>query len=162
MTITVRHRVPRDDLAFGLVRVEGIETGQAPEALAAELGTWIARRRDEPLDDAAEARRKAGRDVLRNGKYKPTGRGKPAAEYLVRAAGEGKLGSINLAVDLCNVVSLHSGLPISVVDLDRAVCRSGSGSRNRARVTSSTLRTRRSTSAASCACSTRRGRARTR
>ena len=28
---------------------------------------------------------------------------------------------INLAVDLCNVVSLHSGLPISVVDLERAV-----------------------------------------
>ena len=31
--------------------------------------------------------------------------------------GEGALGSINLAVDACNVVSLHSGLPISVVDL---------------------------------------------
>jgi DNA/RNA-binding domain of Phe-tRNA-synthetase-like protein len=64
--------------------------------------------------------RGAVRDLLRYGGYKPTGRGKPAAEYLVRAAGEGKLGSINLAVDLCNVVSLHSGLPISVVDLDRA------------------------------------------
>jgi DNA/RNA-binding domain of Phe-tRNA-synthetase-like protein len=33
---------------------------------------------------------------------------------------EGALGSINAAVDACNVVSLHSGLPISVVDLDRA------------------------------------------
>jgi DNA/RNA-binding domain of Phe-tRNA-synthetase-like protein len=38
----------------------------------------------------------------------------------VRAATEGALGSINPAVDACNVVSLHSGLPISVVDLDRA------------------------------------------
>ena len=28
--------------------------------------------------------------------------------------------SVNLAVDACNAVSLHSGLPISVVDLDRA------------------------------------------
>ena len=37
------------------------------------------------------------------------------------AAGEGTLGSINLAVDACNAVSLHSGLPISVVDLDAAV-----------------------------------------
>src|SRR6185503_14481434 len=42
------------------------------------------------------------------------------SEYLVRAATEGTLGSINAAVDACNVVSLHSGLPISVVDLDRA------------------------------------------
>ncbi len=68
----------------------------------------------------SEDLRGAVRDVLRQGGYKPTGRGKPASEYLVRAAGEGKLGSINPAVDACNVVSLHSGLPISVVDLDRA------------------------------------------
>ncbi len=67
-------------------------------------------RRDEEV-------RSAVRDVLRHGGYKPTGRGKPASEYLVRAAGEGALGSINRAVDACNAVSLHSGLPISVVDL---------------------------------------------
>lgn len=58
------------------------------------------------------------RNLLRHGGYKPTGRGKPASEYLVRASEEGALGSINLAVDACNAVSLHSGLPISVVDLD--------------------------------------------
>jgi DNA/RNA-binding domain of Phe-tRNA-synthetase-like protein len=67
-----------------------------------------------------EAVRGAVRDLLRHGGYKPTGRGKPASEYLVRAATEGTLGSINAAVDACNVVSLHSGLPVSVVDLDRA------------------------------------------
>lgn len=67
-----------------------------------------------------EAVRTAVRDMLRHGGYKPTGRGKPASEYLVRAAGEGALGAINLAVDACNAVSLHSGFPISVVDLDRA------------------------------------------
>jgi DNA/RNA-binding domain of Phe-tRNA-synthetase-like protein len=67
-----------------------------------------------------EAVRGAVRDLLRQRGYKPTGRGKPASEYLVRAASEGALGSINLAVDVCNAVSLHSGLPISVVDLDRA------------------------------------------
>ena len=67
-----------------------------------------------------EAVRGAVRDLLRHGGYKPTGRGKPASEYLVRAASEGALGSINAAVDACNAVSLHSGLPISVVDLDRA------------------------------------------
>lgn len=60
------------------------------------------------------------RDLLRHGGYKPTGRGKPASEYLLRAAADGSLGSINLAVDACNAVSLHSGLPISVVDLARA------------------------------------------
>lgn len=63
--------------------------------------------------------RGAVRDVLRKFGYKPTGRGKPASEYLIRAVGEGALSSINLAVDACNAASLHSGLPISVVDLDR-------------------------------------------
>jgi DNA/RNA-binding domain of Phe-tRNA-synthetase-like protein len=68
-------------------------------------------------DDAVRA---AVRDLLRHGGYKPTGRGKPASEYLVRAVGEGALSSINVAVDTCNVVSLHSGLPISVIDADHA------------------------------------------
>ena len=67
-----------------------------------------------------EATRAAVRDLLRHGGYKPTGRGKPASEYLVRAASEGALSPINAAVDACNAASLHSGLPISVVDLDRA------------------------------------------
>jgi DNA/RNA-binding domain of Phe-tRNA-synthetase-like protein len=67
-----------------------------------------------------EALRTAVRDMLRHGGYKPTGRGKPASEYLVRAAGEGTLGSINAAVDACNAVSLHSGFPISLVDLELA------------------------------------------
>jgi len=60
------------------------------------------------------------RNALRTAGYKPTGRGKPASEYLARAADHGTLTSINLPVDACNAVSLHSGLPISVVDLDRA------------------------------------------
>lgn len=60
------------------------------------------------------------RDLLRHGGYKPTGRGKPASEYLVRAVSEGALSSINPAVDVCNAVSFHSGLPVSVVDLSRA------------------------------------------
>ena len=77
------------------------------------------------LDAAAPMRsddsvREAVRNLLRHGGFKPTGRSKPASEYLIRAVGEGQLASINLAVDACNVVSLHTGLPISVVDLDRA------------------------------------------
>jgi DNA/RNA-binding domain of Phe-tRNA-synthetase-like protein len=64
--------------------------------------------------------REAVRNLLRQGGFRPTGRSKPASEYLLRAVSENKLGSINPAVDACNVVSLHSGMPISVVDLDQA------------------------------------------
>jgi DNA/RNA-binding domain of Phe-tRNA-synthetase-like protein len=68
-------------------------------------------------DDAVRA---AVRDLLRHGGFKPTGRSKPASEYLIKAVEEGRLASINLGVDVCNVVSLHSGLPISVVDRSKA------------------------------------------
>ncbi len=60
------------------------------------------------------------RDLLRHGGYRPSGRGKPSSEYLRKAVADGRLGSINVAVDVCNVVSLHSGIPISVIDLDLA------------------------------------------
>lgn len=88
----------------------------SPEWLVAllQLEAQVPLARDESV-------RATVRDLLRHGGYKPTGRGKPASEYLVRAAGEGALSSINLAVDACNAVSLHSGLPISVIDLGRAM-----------------------------------------
>jgi DNA/RNA-binding domain of Phe-tRNA-synthetase-like protein len=90
------------------------ELGTPPRLLA-----WLRPDAVAPLrtDDAV---RRAVRDLLRHGGYKPTGRGKPASEYLLGAAEDGSFPSINLAVDACNAVSLHSGLPISVVDLDRA------------------------------------------
>jgi len=74
---------------------------------------------EAPLARCEEARL-AIRGMLRHAGYKPAGRGKPASEYLVRAAEQGRLGPINPAVDVCNAVSLHSGLPISVIDLDHA------------------------------------------
>jgi DNA/RNA-binding domain of Phe-tRNA-synthetase-like protein len=63
--------------------------------------------------------RTAVRDLLRAGGFKPSGRSKPASEYLAAAAAQGAFPVINAAVDACNVVSLHSGLPISLVDVDR-------------------------------------------
>lgn len=67
-----------------------------------------------------ERRRTAVRDLLRSGGFKPSGRSKPAQEYLLRTVHEaGALPAISNAVDLINLVSLQSGLPISLVSLDR-------------------------------------------
>jgi len=108
---------PHPRLALGAIAVDfSVPLAQlsSSEALlrGLDLG-WNA-----PLSSSDEVRLKV-RDLLRVGGFKPTGRSKPASEYLMKAAARGTLGSINVAVDLCNVVSLHSGLPISVVDLDR-------------------------------------------
>ena len=119
-TITVSHAVPRDDLALGLVRAEGINSGPAPAPLATELSRLVALRGTDGLPAAEEALRKAGRDILRNGRYKPTGRGKPASEYLLRAARQGEFPRINGPVDANNLVSLAHCVAISVWDLDLA------------------------------------------
>jgi DNA/RNA-binding domain of Phe-tRNA-synthetase-like protein len=85
------------------------------------LGDMPPLRTDGPIPlQADDAVREAVRALLRHGGFKPTGRSKPASEYLLKAVREGILAPINVAVDACNVVSLHSGLPISVIDLDRA------------------------------------------
>ena len=84
-----------------------------------ELTRFVSLESAGPLASSDDVRT-AVRDLLRHGGFKPTGRSKPASEYLIKAAREGMLSTINVAVDACNAVSLHSGLPISVVDLDVA------------------------------------------
>jgi DNA/RNA-binding domain of Phe-tRNA-synthetase-like protein len=110
LTVAVEPHPVLDAAAFvtRLARPVG-ELGAAPPfaADAAPLAT-------------SEAVKTAVRDLLRAGGFKPAGRSKPASEYLVGAAAEGRFPQINALVDACNVVSLHSGLPISLVDLDRA------------------------------------------
>ena len=84
----------------------------------AALNPWRDGTLEPPLAKSDDLRKQV-RDLLRNGKFRPTGRSKPASEYLLQASASGTLPPINLAVDVCNLVSLHSGLPISVVDLSK-------------------------------------------
>ncbi|HNR98258.1 MAG TPA: phenylalanine--tRNA ligase beta subunit-related protein [Planctomycetota bacterium] len=115
MTFSLRIE-PYPDLACGVFATCFPQPlGRMPSA--PRLAALLALDAAAPLSRDEETRA-AIRDLLRRRGYKPTGRGKPASEYLVRAAGEGALAPINLAVDACNAVSLHSGLPISVIDLD--------------------------------------------
>ncbi|MCX6091485.1 MAG: hypothetical protein NTX23_01255, partial [Candidatus Bipolaricaulota bacterium] len=58
------------------------------------------------------------RSMLRHGNYKPTGRGKPASEFLLQAALRGEFPRVNGPVDANNAISLVSGLPGSIFDAD--------------------------------------------
>lgn len=101
--------------AFATTFSRGLDALPTPAAIRALLAADAA----SPFAPD-EALRTGVRDMLRHGGYKPTGRGKPASEYLVKAAAAGALDPINLAADACNAASLHGGFPISVIDLDRA------------------------------------------
>lgn len=104
----------------GWVRVEGCRNGPSPEALVQELERAAAEAVTRNGTPWAEDRRAVVRNLLRHGNYRPTGRAKPASEYLLRVAAEGQVPRINVLADLNNLVSLRTLLPISIVDLDRA------------------------------------------
>ena len=115
--VTIESHVP--GLTVALVEAQGVRI----EAASAELRELCDRAAQAAARDAlagGDARRQAIRSLLRSGGFKPSGRNKPAQEYLLRTATEeGTLPSISNAVDLINLVSLQSGLPISLVSLDR-------------------------------------------
>jgi DNA/RNA-binding domain of Phe-tRNA-synthetase-like protein len=70
---------------------------------------------ERPLD---EARISAVRAMLRHGRYRPSGRGKPASEYLARLPSD-RFPRIYPVVDVINLTSLEAQLPVSLIDLGR-------------------------------------------
>ena len=120
------NRIPRDDVFLGLVIAEQVEGSSYPAAFHHELGTLL-KERSQSLPPEEEALRGSVRDMLRNGSYRPTGRGKPASEYLLRVALEAEHAEvpadafprINALVDSCNYISLRYLLPISLWDLQQ-------------------------------------------
>lgn len=120
MTLSFSHNIARNDIGVAVVAVTGV-SGSAPldAATEAELAALLGTRKAEPLSEDEEKVRAAARDILRNGVYKPTGRGKPASEYLLGAAREGTFPRVSALVDVNNFISLKYVLPISLWDAGR-------------------------------------------
>jgi DNA/RNA-binding domain of Phe-tRNA-synthetase-like protein len=102
-----------DAVAFVTELPRRSASSRSPPTLLAMLSA----KGDAPFesDDAVRA---AVRDLLRYGGFKPTGPQQTVERVLARERTEGRLGPINPVVDACNVVSLWSGIPISVIDAD--------------------------------------------
>lgn len=107
------------DVMVGIAFARGVSVGPSAPELEAELAESI-RRAQSASDAEVDPVRSAVRDMLRHGRYKPTGRAKPANEYLLGAAREDRFPRINNLVDINNLVSLSFLLPISIVDLHRS------------------------------------------
>ncbi|MCM2322822.1 MAG: B3/4 domain-containing protein [Oligoflexia bacterium] len=103
------------DFIGGFVTVIGCANRETPAALKEEISRITASRLASPRPESA---RSAVRDLLRRGGFSPSGRNKPANEYLANAAREGRFPVLNNIVDVCNVLSFDSGLPLCVQDLD--------------------------------------------
>ncbi len=113
--IDVRWSLDHPDLLLGLVQAESVRWAESDDELGHAIDEAVERARHETCPP--EPVRAAIRDLLRRGGFKPTGRSKPASEYLARAATEGFPRISNL-VDINNLVSLETGWPCSILDLD--------------------------------------------
>ena len=107
-------------MRLGVIRAHGLQADFVSDDFESELGKLL-RKRASGLSPEDEEIRQSARDMLRNGRYKPTGRGKPASEYLLRAGRDpASFPRINWPVDVCNYISLLSLLPVSIWDLQKS------------------------------------------
>lgn len=93
-----------------------IVVGPSSAGLTAQLNELIEERKanEFPTPEIKEA----VRNLLKTGGFKPSGRNKPASEYLAQAAREGRFPFINNLVDINNLISLRTGLPISLLNTE--------------------------------------------
>ncbi len=113
-------RVDAQGVRIGWIEGRVTGSGASPRellALISDAGQRLASTGDDP--SVAERKRRV-RDMLRHGGYRPSGRGKPASEYLVNAALKEAFPSVSTLVDINNLVSLEFLLPASLIDLDLA------------------------------------------
>ena len=102
-----------DGVALGIVEARGVVVEASPDSLVQKINSKI-----KEIDDISQDLKKSVRDMLRLYGFKPSGRNKPASEYLYQAAQKGTFPFINNLVDINNLVSLETALPISLLDLD--------------------------------------------
>jgi DNA/RNA-binding domain of Phe-tRNA-synthetase-like protein len=112
----IRFELEHPTLRLGFVHATGVRGGPSDAALLSAMAHTESELRADPAK-FPESTRAAIRDVLRRGGYKPTGRGKPASEFLFGAAtGEAGMPRVNNLVDINNLASLRSAHPISMFD----------------------------------------------
>jgi DNA/RNA-binding domain of Phe-tRNA-synthetase-like protein len=111
--------VGRPELIASAVRVDGVEVRDSGPTISEELER-LSRDLASGRAGLTEDRKRAIRAVLRNGQYRPSGRGKPAQEFLAGLwERQGTIDLINNVVDVNNIISLRYGVPISVFDCDK-------------------------------------------
>ena len=101
---------------FGLIWAEGIRPTTTPAEPPAFLEPLLSAALDVGEEYVPLEVRQRVRKILRYGKYKPSGRSKPASEFLLRAALSESFPLVNGPVDVNNAISLESGFPGSIFD----------------------------------------------
>lgn len=117
MSVPLHLSLEHPDLLVGWVSARGVRVEESDERLRALVDEAVEAARARTADESLRA---GVRDLLRGYGYKPSGRGKPASEFLAAAAVTGRFPTVVNVVDVNNLLSLETGWPMSIFDLDRA------------------------------------------
>lgn len=101
-----------------LIWAEGITPPKPTTALPSFLIELLRDVKAQGEDFLSPELRQRVRWMLRYGKYRPSGRGKPASEFLLRAALADDFPLVSSPVDVNNATSLESGFPGSIFNVD--------------------------------------------
>ncbi|MDX1926158.1 MAG: hypothetical protein SFV81_06550 [Pirellulaceae bacterium] len=121
MTIEISLAADLSGLIIGAVELVGVKVQSSSDSLRAWSDEIARQAVAEAELPSSEALRQQVRQMLRHGKFKASGRSKPAQEYLLRCAVQDQsLPAINGPVDILNSVSLCCGLPISLLSIRKS------------------------------------------
>ncbi|MEP0813422.1 MAG: hypothetical protein HRF49_01995 [bacterium] len=116
MKIGIRRHIEDERLALGIVRAKGLTVRPSSAEFVAkieQLAADILAGKSGISDDA----KSKVRNMLKIDGFSPSGRNRPASEYLLRELERtGKFKYINNVVDINNYISLKTALPISIFD----------------------------------------------
>lgn len=107
-----------DYLCVGVCEVQGLRGGVATTSFEGWFAEQLQAAGEAVVTAEWESRREAVRGLLRRGGFKPSGRSRPAQEYLLRCYHDGTFPRVHPAVDCLNVFSLRTGIPISMLVRD--------------------------------------------
>src|SRR5690625_7953426 len=115
--MNVENRI-ESHLRLGCISIASLDMAGPFPQLEKRLEDLLRQRTGE-LTEFEDEFRLACRDMLRIGSYKPTGRSRPASEYLLRSATNSSFPRINPVVDLINYISLKYLVTLSLWDMEK-------------------------------------------
>jgi len=119
MNTTLIFSLPPGPLRIGLIEADNVVIGPSSQEYLKDIFEET-KHILSPQFIYPDHLQKGIRSLLKTYGFHPSGRNRPASEFLVKdLQGRGSFNSINNAVDINNHLSLISHLPISILDLEK-------------------------------------------
>lgn len=114
--IGVRRHIEDERISFGIVRAKGVEVKESPSKLRESIDALVKEFLKNGGEIPEEVRKKV-RHMLKLDGFSPSGRNRPANEFLVKEIQRTKrFKYISNIVDINNFMSLKYSVPISIFD----------------------------------------------